>query len=205
MNCTLCNSLLTEQIDLYYLQCSTCGSIVKHKQFYISSDEEKQRYQMHNNDVNDVRYQAFTSPITNFILEHCKPDDLGLDYGCGTGPVIATCLQEKKYKVVLFDPYFYPDATYQNNKYHYIYSCEVFEHFYHPYKEIKKLVQLLHDDGFLIVMTHLFLGKTDFLQWYYRKDPTHVFIYTPQSIAYISTHFSLKVKLQNERMVVFQK
>lgn len=205
MNCTLCNTPLSIKTDEYYFSCLNCGAILKDKQFYISAEEEKKRYLLHLNDVNDLGYQKFTSPITNFILLHCKPSHLGLDYGSGTGPVITKCLQDKNFQVKLYDPYFYPDKDYLNYTYDYIFSCEVFEHFYKPKQEIEKLLNLLKNNAYFLIMTHIFNRKTSFEDWYYRKDPTHVFIYTKETIEYIARQYALKIIEQTERLVVFQK
>ncbi len=205
MNCTLCDTILDKVIDEHYFICHTCGAYVKHKKHYIASIKEKERYELHNNDVHDTRYQIFTSPITNAILKNQIKEQIGLDFGCGTGPVISKQLTEKGYLVVLYDPYFYPNPEYLNNHYDYIFSCEVFEHFHNPKREIEKLVWLLKPKGRLYIMTHLHQPDIDFRNWYYRKDPTHVFIYSRQTIEYIAAKYSLVVEEITERMIVVRK
>ena len=57
---------------------------------FISAEAEKARYLTHNNDVEDERYQQFVSPITSAVMKQVQPlRTFGLDYGAGTGPVIA--------------------------------------------------------------------------------------------------------------------
>lgn len=205
MNCTLCGAALTTMADAFYFICPTCGAYVKDPKHYVSALEEKKVYQTHNNDVEDPRYQQFTSPITHAILAHFGPKHLGLDYGCGTGPVVAKQLTDRGYRVKLFDPYFFPDYDYLNCRYDYIFSCEVFEHFQQPAQEIEKLLQLLNPNGKLLVMTHLYDQTTDFANWYYRKDPTHVFIYTRQTIAFIARQRRLAIETLTDRFFVLRK
>lgn len=205
MNCTLCDTILDKMADEYYFICGTCGAYVKDKKYYVSSKQEKDQYEEHNNDVNDVRYQKFTSPITNAIFEKQTIEHLGLDYGCGTGPVISKQLIDKDYQVKLFDPYFYPDRDFKNYQYDYIYSCEVFEHFYQPKQEIEMLVGLLKPRGRLYVMTHLYNSEIDFKNWYYRKDPTHVFIYTLKTIKYIVNKHNLIIDKLTDRLFITKK
>lgn len=205
MNCPLCTTQLESKVDAFYYACSTCFALVKDAQFYISNEDEKIRYESHNNDVADVRYQNFTSPITNKILEHCKHADLGLDYGCGHGPVITKMLQERKYQVHLYDPYFYPSLEYLKYSYDYIFSCEVFEHFSNPNAEIKKLISLLKPNGLLLIMTHLYDETILFENWYYRNDPTHVFIYTHKTMEYIADQFELEIIELNKRFTFLKK
>lgn len=205
MNCTLCQTPLHTKIDNEYYHCLTCSAYLKDEMLYFSKEKEKQHYEFHNNDVNDIGYQRFTSPITNHILETCTSAMLGLDYGCGKGPVITKQLEDKNYQVNLYDLYFYPSLDYLNYQYDYIFSSEVFEHFYHPYEEIKKLTNLLVTGGRLLVMTHLYQDQQPFDKWYYRKDQTHVFIYTPDTVKYIATHFGYQIEILSERLFVLIK
>ncbi|MDR0228570.1 MAG: class I SAM-dependent methyltransferase [Flavobacteriaceae bacterium] len=205
MNCTLCQTVLQYKIDDYYYTCPTCGAYVKDIEFYYTAEKEKQHYEYHNNDVNDIGYQNFTAPVTNTILECCTPDMLGLDYGCGKGPVITRQLEEKGYQIKLYDPYFHPKLNYLENRYDYIFSCEVFEHFYQPAIEIEKLTSILKTNGLLIIKTHLFNNQTDFSTWYYRKDETHVFIYTFKTFEYIALKYAYQIEQLNERLIVLRK
>lgn len=191
--------------DEFYFICQNCNAYVKDKKFYVPKNQEKAIYEEHNNDVTDIRYQKFTSPITEAILENHAKEELGLDYGCGTGPVISKQLIDKGYRVKMYDPYFYPDNDYLHHQYDYIFSCEVFEHFYEPKQEIEKLLLLLKPNGKLYIMTHLYDKKTDFKNWYYRKDPTHVFIYTIKTIAFIVNVYNLKILKLTDRLVILNK
>ncbi|WP_445749796.1 class I SAM-dependent methyltransferase [Polaribacter sp.] len=205
MHCTLCENPLENKVDDFYFHCNVCDAYVKDSKFYINYQQEKKRYEAHNNDVNDAGYQKFTSPITNFILQNYSPNHLGLDFGCGKGPVISEQLQKHGFQIKLYDPFFYPDENYLNFKYDYIFSCEVFEHFHHPKNEIDKLLHLLKTSGKLLVMTHLYDGEIAFSNWYYRNDPTHVFIYTSNTFAYIATKYQLNLGFQNNRFIILQK
>lgn len=204
MKCTLCDTTLEKMADEYFFICNDCGAYVKDSKYYVNSKLEKERYEEHNNDVNDLRYQNFTSPITNAISENQTQNQLGLDYGCGTGPVISHQLAEKGFQVKLYDPYFCPDQAYKKHKYDYIFSCEVFEHFHNPKQEIESLIQLLKPNGRLYIMTHSYHSEIDFANWYYRKDPTHVFIYTKNTFEFIAMKFNLTIEKINERIVILK-
>lgn len=205
MICTLCSCELVDRLDNKYFCCSQCGGYVMDEACFLSPEEEKERYESHNNDVHDERYREFTYPIVEQILSKYNASHVGLDYGCGSGPVVAKVLDENGYQVKLFDPFFYPDTDYRNFKYDYIFSCEVFEHFFNPRKEICDLVDLLKVGGRLIIMTHLYSDKIDFENWYYRNDPTHVFIYTKKTIEFVADLFDLKIEILTDRLIVFVK
>lgn len=205
MECTLCHCALDDRADAYFYICKNCGAYVKDNKYYLTASQEKERYEQHQNDVHDARYQQFTSPITEAVFAHQNPEQLGLDYGCGSGPVISYQLSSKDYQVVLYDPYFHPNPDYLQNRYDYILSCEVFEHFYQPDKEIRKLISLLKPGGRLYIMTHLYSDQYDFERWYYRNDPTHVFIYTEKTIHFIADKYQLAIDVLSERFIILSK
>jgi len=205
MDCTLCGSPLSNKKDEYYYDCDRCKAIVKDEKYYLPAAEEKAVYETHNNDVEDVRYQNFTSPITNHVLENFLPAHKGLDFGSGTGPVISSMLRKQGYDIVQYDPFFAPNQKLLNNRYDYIASCEVFEHFYAPKIEIDRLSSLLKTNGMLLIMTLVYHDQIDFKKWYYRNDPTHVFIYRKETIEYIAKEKQLEIDVLTDRLIVLRK
>lgn len=205
MICTLCGSALINRKDEYYYDCDLCKAIVKDEKDYLTADEEKAIYEIHNNDVNDVRYQNFTSPITNYVIEKFLPEHKGLDFGSGTGPVISSMLTKKGYDIVQYDPFFAPKQKILNNMYDYIVSCEVFEHFYKPNIEIDRLTSLLKANGMLLIMTILYNDQIDFNTWSYRNDPTHVFIYRKETIEYIANEKHYEIDILTDRFIALRK
>lgn len=205
MICTLCASPLINKKDEYYYDCHICKAIVKDKKYYLNAEDEKARYESHNNDVNDTGYQNFTFPITNYISEKFLPEHQGLDFGSGTGPVISRMLLKQGFNIVQYDPFFAPGRQLLNNRYDYIVSCEVFEHFYNPKKEIDSLTSILKTNGLLLIMTMLYNDTIDFHLWNYRNDSTHVFIYRKETIEYIAKEKNLEIDLLTDRLIVLRK
>lgn len=206
MNCPLCDTHLSKKLDEEYFDCLKCHALVKDNRLYVSASYEKQVYETHNNDVNDERYQNFTSPITNYVLKKYNPAHKGLDFGSGTGPVISKVLNDHGYNSInLYDPFFHPNEKALLEKYDYIFSCEVVEHFHQPKEEYQRLFRMLKPGGRLLIMTHLYDGKTPFINWYYRNDPTHVFIHRKETFVFIASNFEMQMEFQGERLVVLRK
>jgi hypothetical protein len=44
-----------------------------------------------------------------------------------------------------------------------------------------------------------------FLQWRYRRDPTHVSFYSPATFAWIASHFGFTMERVGSDVVVLQK
>ncbi|WP_435577655.1 class I SAM-dependent methyltransferase [Gilvibacter sp.] len=170
-----------------------------------SANQEKERYLTHNNDVNDPGYRNFVAPFVNHITRHFNTDQTGLDYGAGTGPVAAVMLEESGYEVKLYDPFFHPDPTPLDDTYDFIICCEVMEHFHQPDVEFEKLKGLLKPNGQLICKTDLYDEKLNFEKWYYKNDPTHVFIYHQKSLEYIAKHLGLELSYIDSRTPVFKR
>lgn len=179
-NCRLCKALssvlhFTEQSC--YFKCPNCKGIFTSIQYLPTETIEIDRYNTHNNDVNDPGYRNFVSPITSSIFKDFNENHQGLDFGSGTGPVITEVLEEKGYRIKTFDPYFDNRPEVLIEKYDYIACCEVVEHFHNPSAEFRNLHSLLRPGGKLYIMTDLYQQKIDFENWYYKNDPTHVFFY----------------------------
>ena len=203
MLCPLCHTELLDHKDFYYFDCNHCKALVKKPNFYLNKEDEKAHYLTHNNDVNDFRYQHFTSPITNYVLSHFTKEHIGLDYGSGTGPVISKMLEKNNFKSNQYDPFFAPNAKALEKKYDYIFACEVVEHFRSPCDEFKHLKSLLKPKGHLVLMTDIYDDTTDFKNWNYRNDPTHVFIYRKETFQYIKGHFNFKeLKIEGRRIIL---
>jgi len=205
MICTLCTTSLIEKLDEEFYDCPVCRGLVKDVSLYPDEEEEKLRYLTHKNDINDLRYQKFTSPITNYIRTQYSNDHEGLDFGCGTGPVITKVLNESGYKVYQYDPYFANYPQHLEKSFDYIAACEVVEHFYNPGKEFRKLSSILNPGGSLAIMTLLYPDHPDFITWYYRKDPTHVFIYRKETFEYICSKFGFSDCFIENRLIVLRK
>lgn len=182
--------------DIFFL-CSNCSGIYRDKRFFLNPEQEEKFYGTHENDVNDARYRQFVSPITHAILHSFTPEHSGLDFGAGTGPVISTVLQEEGYQIHQYDPFFHNDPTLLKKQYDYIACCEVMEHFHHPDKEFHLLKRLLNPGGSLFCMTHLYHPDVSFDNWYYKNDPTHVFLYQETTMLWIRKAFGFSnVKIE---------
>lgn len=204
--CPLCfgkGTVFYEYKNQLFSQCTICSGIFMDKNLRPTVLEEKGRYEEHINDVENIGYQKFVSPITSAILTDFSPSDKGLDFGAGTGPVISKILNDNNYQIVQYDPFFhnYPDLL--NDKYNYIACCEVIEHFYHPKKEFELLKRLLKPNGKLFCMTDLWDISIDFHKWYYKNDQTHVFIYHKDTIQWIQKEIGFSKVTINGRLVTF--
>ncbi|WP_108868604.1 class I SAM-dependent methyltransferase [Aquimarina aquimarini] len=209
MTCSLCASetkLFSEVQGRAYFECLQCKGILLHPAHFLTPEEEKQRYQLHQNDVNDLSFQKYALPIVNRIQKDYTQSHKGLDFGSGSGPVISHLLKQKNYTITEYDPFFYNHVNALEKKYDYIVCCEVIEHFYTPYKEFDLLHSLLLPNGTLYCKTKVYDPRTDFDSWWYKNDPTHVFFYTMDTIHWIKKRFNFKsIEIADNDLIVFTK
>lgn len=163
--------------------------------------EEKARYETHNNDVNDPGYRRFVSPITAAVMRDFPLGSLGLDFGAGTGPVTSEVLKEAGYEIRQYDPFFHNHPDLLEQRYDYIVCCEVIEHFHYPAREFALLRRLLNPGGVLYCMTHIYHDGIEFCNWYYQRDPTHVFFYRRETLEWIARHYAFAGIETNNRLI----
>lgn len=208
MDCPLCHT--DDNPEFYrnslhhFLKCRRCDGLYRTQENIPDSEAEKARYQTHNNDVTDSGYRNFVRPLVRYVQNKFLPESsLGLDFGAGTGPVIAVMLQEASYSINLYDPYFHRNPDVLAFTYDYIICCEVMEHFNRPDMELKKLRELLKPGGSLICKTDLYTDDIEFDTWYYKNDPTHVFIYCSTTLDWIASNYGFTLSFIDKRSPVF--
>lgn len=188
-----------------FFSCDVCLGIFLGNEYRLSPEEEKLRYELHNNDINDPGYRKFTEPITVKILKNHTSAQLGLDFGSGTGSVISKVLTENNFHVEKYDPFFDDHPEVLKKKYDFIFCCEVIEHFYDPAHEFKQISQMLNLTGKLYCMTDFFCPEISFKDWYYKNDPTHVFFYRKATLSFIQKNFGFSNVKKEKRLAVFTK
>lgn len=206
--CPLCTNVASTYYhfkERHFFQCKTCFGIFLEKKLRLNRTEEIKRYKLHDNDINDKKYQDFVSPISTAIFRDYNQNHYGLDFGAGSGPVITKILRDHQFQIVLYDPYFYNFPTLLETSYDYIVCCEVIEHFYNPKKEFTLLKKLMNNSSKLYCMTELYDDSMDFHNWYYKNDPTHVFLYQEETIHWIKLNYNFsKVKIEG-RLITYSE
>ncbi len=208
VSCPLCkekSNSFFENPKHSFNKCSVCQGIFRNEEQFLSLKEEKKRYMNHISSLKDQGYYDFIIPIIEEVRANFSKDKLGLDFGCGHTPVLSRHLSKEGFQVLEFDPVFLNNTKVLEHDFDFIVSCEVIEHFYHPKKEFKQLFQMLKVEGKLICKTHTYNNTIDFASWYYKNDPTHVFIYQDETFEWIRKAFKIKSVKIKDRLITFSK
>jgi ribosomal protein S27E len=181
--CPLCGNPETtfhhEALQRVFFHCSTCSLISVHPKCYLSPEDEKKRYELHQNDGQDGHVK-FLQQILVPSLKLFQTGWKGIDYGSGPNDVLAKCIEMEGYECVSFDSFFPSDVKIGSEN-DFVFSTEVFEHFHDTKGEIEKVLGLLKGGGLLCIMTALWNEDLDFATWYYMRDPTHDWMNFSQS------------------------
>ncbi|MEX0933581.1 MAG: class I SAM-dependent methyltransferase [Candidatus Paceibacterota bacterium] len=174
------------------------------KSFFLKPEEEKKRYTLHENSLEDVEYVTFLRRLLLPLETFLRRGDTVLDYGSGPEPVFAELVRQKGFDVQTYDPFF--SLLFSDEEtYDAVTSIEAFEHFHNPAKELKTIFLLVEPRGHIGVMTERHDRTTNFKTWYYTKDPTHVGYFSDTTFKWIESKYNLRrVYDDKERVLIWQ-
>lgn len=211
-NCKICQAETSKIIEkkktLTYYRCASCGFIYLDDEHVLTQEKERGRYEQHENAFENKGYvEMFEKFIVGAVEPHISEIKTVLDFGCGEAPVLAKLLEKRSLEVDVYDIYFAPQKVYESKYYDLITSTEVFEHLKKPMEILELLENHTTPNGYIILMTNFPPeGDKEFLNWWYRRDETHISFFTPKSFEVMAEKLGLKVlRSINKNIVVFQK
>ncbi len=208
MNCGLCgHEASTHQVvaTKKYFNCEHCSLVFLDPQSYLSSNDERAQYELHQNNSFDLNYRKFLHPAFEAVLKYSLAGGCGLDFGCGPGPTLSVMLEEAGFKMNIFDKFFFPDQRVLAESYDFVTCTEVIEHVAELESFLQKIMSLMHPGGLMVVMTRILQDETDFATWHYRIDPTHISFLRPQTVQFIAQRFELDLLHLTGQLFVLKK
>ena len=208
MQCLLCNQANSTPIEgrdnIQLWQCAHCKLTFKDPSLFPKYDAEKKRYLKHTNSLREKGYIQFLNQALEPTYPFLPLGASGLDFGCGPSPVLASMIEKKGFICEIYDPYFFPKLP--DEKKDFIFATECFEHFFEPAKEMQLITSLLIPEGILTIMTQQWNEKTDFANWWYVNDKTHVLFFHNDTFQYICKKYGFTL-LHNDggKVIVLRK
>lgn len=209
MNCPVCEQpgsrpfQTVDQRD--YWRCEHCLATFLDPNQWPSMDEETAHYRLHENDVDDPGYRRFLNRLAEPLLARLAPNSEGLDFGCGPGPALAAMLTEHGHRMAVYDPIFAPDERVLEQAYDFVTCTEVVEHLHRPAATFRRLCRLVRPAGWLAIMTTFQRDDAAFASWHYRRDPTHVVFYRPETFGRLAAAAGWKCEIPVNNVVLLQK
>ena len=209
LQCRLCsndNDILEVQGPDHrsYHHCNNCYLIFTNTENLLPVEEERYRYLLHDNRIENKGYVEFLYRIISPALQYLKPGMSGLDFGCGPSPVLACLLSREGYKCSYYDPIFFNKSE-EFDKYDFIFATECFEHFFFPKKELNLLRKLLNKDGLLAIMTEVWKNINQFKDWYYARETTHVSFYHLKTLQFIAKELQTNIIYTDDKRIFLLK
>lgn len=211
MQCKICASAKLSALDdgkKIYRHCSDCNYIFLDSTYYLSTVEEKRRYSLHNNTIQNNGYVNMFERFFERVFPHIGDVKTILDFGCGPGPVMTELLKRRGYKVSLYDIYFHNKKENLNATYDLVISTEVFEHLSDPLNIFENIIRnCVKKSGYIALMTRMHPNNNQkFKNWYYKTDETHIGFFSKETFEFLAQKLNLKILfIDTHDTVVFQK
>ncbi len=211
MKCPLCLSPQTthyfddqRQNWLYWL-CQHCDFVFRDSKSLLPASEERARYETHNNGIESPGYVDFLMPVVKTLLPYLKSGDRGLDFGSGPGPILNILFEREGFVLRNYDPYFEPLDLKNLNPFEFVTCTEVFEHLYSPHREMEIITSLVKAGGFLLFMTQFRKDLSQFCNWSYRMDNTHVGFLNDKSLSWLAQNWGFEILSHQDRIALLRR
>ena len=189
-----------------YFECPVCRLIFLDPAHHLNPEEEKKRYDTHNNSPDDAGYVDFLNRLIEPISEKLNPGDTGLDFGSGPGPTLSLLMKGRGFEVSNYDPLYTKDETPLSKQYDFITCTEAAEHFHTPHKEFELFGKLLKPERSVLgIMTQMVTPSVSFESWWYHKDPTHVCFYSNETFEWLGDKYGWKVEYPKENVTLLSR
>ena len=208
--CPLCGAI--KKIVLFYngkrrkyFQCLTCSLVFVDPDQFLSKKDEKTRYDLHRNSLDDKGYQKFLKRIIIPMQKRLARGSSGLDFGSGPGPVLSEIFKKDGFPMAIYDRFYAPDLKVFEKQYDFITATEVAEHLHNPGKELDRLWACLNPGGMMGIMTKLIIDKKAFASWHYKRDLTHVCFFSKTTFEWLAQRFRADLFFAEKDVVLFFK
>lgn len=210
MDCHIClkatETFTHEKTDITYYHCSSCEYIFKSPECYQDLSSQKERYNLHENNEDDVGYIAYFQRFLDFTLPLVGHPKRALDFGCGRTSLLASLLEKEGIVCDYYDPIYHPNTLDDSKKYELIVSTEVFEHLHSPKEVFESLIGRLEDGGYLAIQTQFHPNEIEaFKKWYYHQDPTHIVFFTTKTFKCLCEMYGCEYVADNDKNMVLIK
>lgn len=203
--CRICGTLVQSSVFAHkasYFFCQRCHSWQMIESDLPKQSDEVNRYAEHNNVFSDVRYRSYLQQFIDVVKESVDKGANGIDVGAGEHKVLCRLMCEQGYAMHAHDPLYGYEALNTIEEVDFVVSIETVEHFHFPLETWTAMVRALKPNGKIFVSTNLYDKSIEFSDWWYIMDPTHVCMYSLETMQYIANVLNV-VYTQQGKMSIF--
>ena len=206
--CPLCRSSAKayhQDRSRTYFRCSNCRLVFVGPEAFLSAEEEKSVYDLHQNSPDDAGYRRFLSRMLAPMISRLTMGSYGLDFGCGPGPTLSVMFEELGHTMAIYDPFYAADASVLEAEYDFVTATEVVEHLQRPEQCLNRMWQCIRPGGYLGIMTKQVVNEKMFANWHYKNDPTHICFYSKETFVWLAGHWQTEPVFEGGDVIMFQK
>lgn len=196
-SCPICESVQLTSADLSskgcFFGCQVCEYIFKDPSQRLGLSEERNRYLAHNNDISDSRYINYLMKTFDKVRPNLKGHETVIDYGCGPTQGLKQALNKTNFKVLSFDPIFFPDTFDESIRVDAIFCSEAIEHSFLPIQVFEYWNKILGPSGIITLRTAFHPGIKNLKDWWYLDDLTHVGFFNRETFHWIAEYFKWEI------------
>jgi len=176
-------------------------------EYFLSADDEKARYDLHQNSPDDSEYRRFLGRLFCPLQECLAPGSFGLDFGSGPGPTLSVMFEEAGHSMKTYDYFYAKNPSVLEKDYDFITATEVVEHLHNPGVDLGKLWKNLKPGGWFGLMTKLVFdnNKEAFTRWHYKDDPTHVCFFSRLTFEWLGDHWHAELIFPDKDVILLKK
>ena len=186
MNCALCRSADTSHVATVkqrpFFHCRRCDLLFVPPDYHLSVQDERTRYALHDNTVENGGYVRFLSEVADVVQRQVVPGARLLDFGCGKHAVLAGMLRSRGMACDAWDPLYPYPALPETPTYGGIVLCEVIEHCRDLPGTIRRIGELRTPKAVVILRTQCPPGAVDLHKWWYAQDCTHIHLFSIRAL-----------------------
>ena len=172
---------------------------------HLDKVQEQAIYDLHQNHAEDAGYRRFLNRLAEPLLGRLPEPALGLDYGCGPGPVLAAMLRQAGHVVDVYDPLYFPHTVFRRQGYDFISCSEVVEHFRQPAVDFGRLFGLLKPGAYLALMTKLVKNAEAFKNWHYKNDQSHICFFSTDTMRWLAAYYDCRLEFIGQDVIIFKR
>jgi transcription initiation factor TFIIIB Brf1 subunit/transcription initiation factor TFIIB len=188
VKCPLCESHGCREYDVdrrrTFVRCDMCGLVFVPEEYHLTPEQERRRYELHDNHEHNRGYVRFLSQVADVIGDMRPQPSRVLDFGCGREAVLTALLRRRGFRCDSFDPLYDRPLPPSPGKYDAVVVCEVVEHCRNIRRTFLEIEGLLEEKGTAVVRTQCRDERTDFSCWWYARDPTHINFFSRDTLEY---------------------
>ena len=209
---TICCPLCSSSAKAYhqdksrtYFQCPNCLLVFVLPEAFLSAQEEKSIYDLHQNSQYDIGYRKFLSRMLIPMINRLAMGSRGLDFGCGPGPTLSIMFEELGHPMAIYDPFYAVDESVLEIEYDFITATEVVEHLQSPKQCLNRMWRCIKPGGHLGIMTKIVIDQEMFANWHYKNDNTHICFYSKETFVWLARHWQTEPVFEGKDVIIFQK